>query len=123
MVAVPADGKWAYDVFFGPAWQKSGQPRYRTQRRVEQTAKSGPQNKVGSDMSWAPNEGQVSACNFGIVAADHRSRANTCFPGFFMHPTYLRQTLRPGNRVLWQGRTPDESSAEMIAELAPFSAP
>lgn len=194
VVAVPADGKWAYDVFFGPGWQKNGQLRYSTQRQVEQTAKSGPQNKVGSSMSWAPNAGQVSTWNFGIVEADHPSHANTRFPGFFMHAAYLPQTLQAGNRILWEfpwqgggtgqlrrfdmrvvgwenvkvqagefnavhldgklqyvdkdavkaevryalwysprakqvvrvlwlGRAPDESSAEMIAELASFSAP
>jgi hypothetical protein len=194
VVAVPVDGKWAYDVFFGPTWQKNGQLRYSTHRNKDPSAKAGAQDKVGSNMSWAPNSGQPTSWYFGIVEADHPSHANTRFPGFFMHPPYLPQSMQAGNRLLWEfpwqgggsgqvrrfdmrvvgwetvkvpageftavhlegklqyvdkdavkaevryaiwyaprakqvvrvlwlGRSPDESSAEMIAELASFNAP
>jgi hypothetical protein len=194
VVAVPVDGRWAYDVFFGPAWLKSGQLRYSTHRKVDPSAKAGAQDKVGSNMSWTPNGGQSTSWYFGIVEADHPSHANTRLPGFFMHTAYLPQSMQAGNRLLWEfpwqgggsgqvrrfdmrvvgweavkvpagefqavhldgklqyvdkdavkaevryaiwyaarakqvvrmlwlGRSPDESSSEMIAELASFNAP
>ena len=194
VAVVPADGQWTYDVYFGPAWQKSGQLRYSTRIQVEQSAKGGALNKLGSNMSWTPVGGQTTSWYFGIVEADHPSHANTRFPGFFMHAAYLPQSMQAGNRlfwefpwqgggngqvrrfdmrvigwetvqvqagefqavhldgklqyvdkdsikaevryaiwyaprarqvvrVLWLGRAPDESSAEMIAELASFKAP
>jgi hypothetical protein len=194
VIAVPADGNWSYDIFFGPGWQKNGQLRYSTHLKAEQSTKGVAQSKVGSNMSWTPNGGQTTSWYFGIVEADHPSHANTRFPGFFMHAAYLPQSLQAGNRILWEfpwqgggtgqvrrfdmrvvgwetvkvpageftavhldgklqyvdkdaaksevryaiwyaprakqvvrvlwlGRSPDESSAEMIAELASFNAP
>ena len=195
VTAVPVDGKWSYDVFFGPGWQKGGQLSYSTHRKVDSSsAKAGAQDKVGSNMSWTSNGGQTTSWYFGIVEADHPSHANTRFPGFFMHAAYLPQSMQAGNRILWEfpwqggaagqvrrfdmrvagwetvkvpagefqavhldgklqyvdkdavkaevryaiwyapkarqvvrvlwlGRSPDESSGEMIAELASFSAP
>jgi hypothetical protein len=92
--ALPANATWTYDVFFGPAWQKTGQLHYRTQ--------TSEQGKLGARMSWTPNGGQTSNWFLGIFNADHASHANTRFPGFFMHPAYFPQTLAPGSRLLWE---------------------
>lgn len=92
--ALPANATWTYDVFFGPAWQRTGQLRYQTQR-VEQ-------GKLGATMSWTPDGGQISTWFLGIVEADHPSHGNTRFPGFFMHPAYLPKRLAPGSHLSWE---------------------
>ena len=39
--------------------------------------------------------------HLGTYAAGHPSHANTRFPGFFMHPSYFRQPLEPGQKLSW----------------------
>ena len=94
---MPPQGRWTYDVYFGPGWQKNGQLLYSTHRLPE---KSG--GKLGANMSWFAGGGQASNWFLGVLEADHPSHANTRFPGFFMHPLYLPQSLVPGSRVLWE---------------------
>lgn len=64
----------------------------------------------------------------GTFAAGHPSHVNTRFPGFFMHASYFPPSLKEGQRLAlgwpWQpvreGRTPDESSTRIVAELQEF---
>ena len=63
--------------------------------------------------------------HLGTFAAGHPSHANTRFPGFFMHASYLPQSLKEGQSLSWgwpwqpvrEGRTPDEGSTRIVAEL------
>lgn len=96
VLAVPINGRWNYDVFFGPAWNKSGRLDYVTENLANQPG------KTGAGMSWLPAGGSVSKWFLGVMEADHPSHGNTRFPGFFMHPVYLPQSLQPGSRVLWE---------------------
>ena len=114
---VPANGAWAYKVFFAPAWTSRGQLAYQTraQTRAAAGAESMPPE---ADMSWRPDGGPVNNWFFGTVAAHHPSHANTRFPGFFMHAAYLPESLTPGQTLTWdfpwQGGNASLASGERV---------
>lgn len=91
---VPAGAGWTYTVHFGSGWQPAGQLHYETRR-----AASG--NAPQATMSWQPSGGQRTTWDFGTVAANHPSHANTRFPGFFMHAAYLPHELKQGAQMQW----------------------
>lgn len=110
VVPVAVDATWTYDVFFGTAWTKIGQLRYKTMRQA--------QGQTGADMSWLPNGAQQPTTWFlGTFAANHPSHANTRFPGFFMHAAYLPDKLEIGQRLRWefpwQGGAPAQQSVRV----------
>lgn len=95
VLPVPANAAWAYDVSFGPQWNKAGQLQYLTLPAPSATP---PQ----ATMSWVPSVGKATTWNLGVVAANHPSHANTRFPGFFMHAAYLPEKLQAGSRLKWE---------------------
>jgi len=95
VLAVPANATWAYDVAFGPAWQTAGRLNYLT-------LPAAPGTPPQATMSWTPSRGKTATWNLGVVEAAHPSHANTRFPGFFMHATYLPVELQAGNQLKWE---------------------
>lgn len=105
VLPVPMDAKWRYNVYFGPGFDKAGELRYETYRLGASASKLVPQadmGKIGANMHWAPNSGNVSSWFFGVIEPDHPSHANTRFPGFFMHASYIPRTVAAGGRVIWE---------------------
>ena len=106
---------WRYAVVVEPPAWRDITLTYRTQRE-------GAGIGVLTDFVHA---GGKMNFHLGTFAAGHPSHANTRFPGFFMHASYLPQSLKEGQSLSWgwpwqpvrEGRTPDEGSTRIVAEL------
>jgi hypothetical protein len=89
--AVEAGRTWRYAVVVEPPTWRDATLTYRTQR---ENAGIG----VLTDFVYA---GGKMNFHLGSYAAGHPSHANTRFPGFFMHPSYFKQPLEPGQKLSW----------------------
>jgi len=95
-VAVPgssleAGRMWRYAVVVEPPAWRDITLTYRTQRE-------GAGIGVLTDFVYA---GGKMNFHLGTFAAGHPSHANTRFPGFFMHASYLSPSLKEGQRLSW----------------------
>jgi hypothetical protein len=89
--AIEAGHMWRYAVVVVPPAWRDATLTYRTQRE-------GAGIGVLTDFVHA---GGKMNFHLGTYAAGHPSHANTRFPGFFMHPSYFRQPLEPGQKLSW----------------------
>jgi hypothetical protein len=88
---IAAGHTWRYAVVVDPpAW-----------RDITLTYKTRPGNGGMAVLTEFVHAGGRSDFNLGIFAPGHPSHENTRFPGFFMHPSYFRQPLEPGQKLSW----------------------
>ena len=88
---IEAGRTWRYAVVVEPPAWRDATLTYRTQR---ENAGIG----VLTDFAYA---GGKMNFHLGNYAAGHPSHANTRFPGFFMHPSYFKLPLEPGQKLSW----------------------
>ena len=86
-----AGRSWRYSVVVEPPAWRDIMLTYRTQREGDGIG-------VLTDFVHA---GGKTNFHLGTFAAGHPSHANTRFPGFFMHASYLPATLKVGQRLSW----------------------
>ncbi len=89
--AIEAGRTWRYAVVVEPPAWRDITLTYRTQRE-------GAGIGVLTDFVYA---GGKMNFHLGTYAAGHPSHANTRFPGFFMHASYLPPSLKEGQRLAW----------------------
>ena len=82
---------WRYKVVVEPPTWRDIILTYRTQRE-------GAGIGVLTDFVHA---GGKMNFHLGTFAAGHPSHANTRFPGFFMHASYMPPSLKEGQRLAW----------------------
>jgi len=82
---------WRYAVVVEPPTWRDITLTYRTQ---QEPAGIG----VLTDFIYA---GGKMNFHLGTFAAGHPSHPNVRFPGFFMHPSYFRLPLEPGQKLSW----------------------
>lgn len=95
-VAAPGSGiepghTWRYAVVVEPPVWRDITLTYRTRRE-------GAGIGVLTDFVYA---GGKMNFHLGTYAAGHPSHANTRFPGFFMHASYLPPSLKVGQHLAW----------------------
>ena len=88
---IEAGRTWRYAVVVEPPAWRDITLTYRTQRE-------GAGIGVLTDFVYA---GGKMNFHLGTFAAGHPSHANTRFPGFFMHASYLPQSLKEGQSLSW----------------------
>ncbi len=88
---IEAGRTWRYAVVVEPPVWRDITLTYRTQRE---------NSGIGVLTDFAYAGGKMNF-HLGSYAAGHPSHANTRFPGFFMHPSYFRQPLEPGQKLSW----------------------
>jgi hypothetical protein len=88
---IKADHTWRYVVVVEPPIWRDITLTYRTQRE-------GAGIGVLTDFVYA---GGKMNFHLGRFAAGDPSHANTRFPGFFMHPSYFKLPLEPGQTLSW----------------------
>jgi hypothetical protein len=89
--ALEAGRSWRYGVVVEPPAWRDITLTYRTQREG---------NGVGVLTDFV-HAGGKSNFHLGTYAPGHPSHANTRFPGFFMHASYIQQPLKEGQRLSW----------------------
>lgn len=89
---IEAGRTWRYRVVVEPPAWRDITLTYRTQREAD--------GGIGVLTDFV-HAGGKSNFYLGIFAAGHPSHANTRFPGFFMHASYLPETLKDGQRLSW----------------------
>ena len=89
--SIEAGHTWRYAVVVEPPTWRDITLTYRSQ---QEPAGIG----VLTDFLYA---GGKMNFHLGIFAAGHLSHANTRFPGFFMHASYFRLPLEPGQKLSW----------------------
>jgi len=88
---IEAGRVWRYAVVVDPPIWRDVTLSYRTQRES---------NGIGVLTEFV-HAGGKSNFHLGTYAPGHPSHANTRFPGFFMHASYLPETLKDGQRLSW----------------------
>ena len=86
-----AGRSWRYAVVVEPPAWRDITLTYRTQPQ-------GASIGVLTDFVYAGGKMNV---HLGTFAAGHPSHANTRFPGFFMHASYIPPSLKEGQRLTW----------------------
>jgi hypothetical protein len=89
--AIEAGRSWRYAVVVEP-------PAWRDITLTYHTRREGQGIGVLTDFVHA---GGKSNFHLGTYAPGHPSHANTRFPGFFMHASYIQQPLKEGQRLSW----------------------
>lgn len=82
---------WRYTVVVEPLVWRDITLTYRTQQEAA---------GIGVLTDFVHAAGKMHF-HLGTYAAGHASHANTRFPGFFMHPSYFRLPLEPGQKLAW----------------------
>ncbi len=109
---------WRYGVLVEP-------PVWRDVRLTYRTQQEGASIGVLTDFVRA---GGKTNFHLGAFVPGHASHANTRFPGFFLYASYFPRTLKEGQRLAWswpwqpvrEGRSPDEASTRIVAELQEY---
>jgi hypothetical protein len=89
--ALEAGRSWRYAVVVEPPAWRDVTLTYRTRREG---------NAIGVLTDFV-HAGGKSNFHLGTFAPGHPSHANTRFPGFFMHASYIQQPLKEGQRLSW----------------------
>jgi hypothetical protein len=89
--SIEAGHTWRYVVVVEPPVWREITLSYRTQRENA---------GVGVLTDFDHADGKMNF-HLGTFAAGHPSHANTRFPGFFMHPSYFKLPLQPGQKFSW----------------------